>query len=529
MKLLKLVIVDDEPILLEGLLKTYNWEEMGFEVVGSARDGNQAIQVIQEKKPHVVLTDIRMKKVSGLEVMKIIESEKINCLFVVLSAYRDFEYAKEACDLGAFAYLLKPINDEELRKTMCGAYELCMEQIKNEEKLERWEDLIVKGRDTFLEAILQKYVKNELSKEKVEKAFQTLDTTLEKNDKFLTVYTDVELSYKITNSLDYESTKDAMLQVLEKDIGECFLYWLLESEGDVSIFIIKAANGESVRRLKQILENIKEKNYPVVAAISKPYKGIEGIKKSFREAAQLFELACMSGASAFTMPEGLSEETEKTQPEDCEILILNAIRRNDIKELKEAFIRFIYGLPQDEAQQLYDLHKIMLKTESMLRNSQSMTKDLVDQYQNYYSNIGRLTTSKAIDVCYKILCNVIEKRKEEGYGSETRFFKDYMSEAVAYIEEHLSEEDLSIVSVANHVYLNSVYFGRIFKNTFHMTFKKYLMERRMERAKSLLEEEKISIASICEQVGISNSSYFSHLFKEYTGKLPSEYKKEHDL
>lgn len=77
MKLLKLVIVDDEPILLEGLLKTYDWAGMGFEVVGSARDGDQAIQVIKDKKPNVVLTDIRMKKVSGLQVMQEIEKEKI--------------------------------------------------------------------------------------------------------------------------------------------------------------------------------------------------------------------------------------------------------------------------------------------------------------------------------------------------------------------------------------------------------------------------------------------------------------------
>ena len=125
----------------------------------------------------------------------------------MLSAYRDFEYAKQACDLGAFAYLLKPINDDELRQTMCGAYESCMGQIQNEEKLERWEDLIVKDKDTFLKVILQKYVKNKLSIEKVEQAFQTLDTTLEKNDKFITAYVDVDLSYKITNSLDYEAKK----------------------------------------------------------------------------------------------------------------------------------------------------------------------------------------------------------------------------------------------------------------------------------------------------------------------------------
>ena len=470
-----------------------------------------------------------MKKVSGLQVMQEIEKEKIYCLFVVLSAYRDFEYAKQACDLGAFAYLLKPINDDELRQTMCGAYESCMGQIQNEEKLERWEDLIVKDKDTFLKVILQKYVKNKLSIEKVEQAFQTLDTTLEKNDKFITAYVDVDLSYKITNSLDYEAKKFAMLQLLENYIGASFFYWAFESEENAIIFIIKALSGESVITLKQLFEMVKEKDYPVVAAISKPYKGIEGIKKSYNEAAKLFELACMSGASAFTMPEELEEDVEKAHSEDYETMILNAIRRNDVKELKEGFIHFIYGLPEEEERQMYEIHRIMLKTESMLRNSYGITEELMDQYQKYYSNIQKLTAGKSIDVCYKILCNVIEKRKEKGCGNETKFFKEYMSEAVAYIEEHLNEEDLSIVSVANHVYLNSVYFGRIFKNTFHMTFKKYLMERRMERAKRLLEEGKVSIGAICEQVGIGNSSYFSHLFKQYTGKLPSEYKKEHDL
>ena len=109
MELLKLVIVDDEPILLQGLIKTYDWSGMGFQVAGTAQSGEQAIQVIKEVKPHVVLTDIRMKQITGLMVMEEIQKTDLECLFIVLSAYRDFDYAQQACDLGAFAYLLKPI------------------------------------------------------------------------------------------------------------------------------------------------------------------------------------------------------------------------------------------------------------------------------------------------------------------------------------------------------------------------------------------------------------------------------------
>lgn len=556
MRLLKLVIVDDEPILLEGLLKTYDWNAMGFEVVGSARTGEQAIHVIKEKQPHVVLTDIRMKQISGLMVMEEIEKEGIDCLFIVLSAYRDFEYAQQACDLGAFAYLLKPIEDEKLLETMQGAWSACMEQIKNEEKYDSWEKLLVKDADSFLQVIVQKYVQNHIPAEKAKEVFTTLNDVLENDDKFITVYVDIDLTYKITNSLDYEAARFAMIQLLTEKIQEQFFYWKFENEDGNYIFIVKTKENISVRALKQILEMVKKKEkYPVIAAISKPYKGLVGIKRSYEDAKNLFALASISGASAFTISEDIpsgysgtshnllqgnssltsvhmassSEIEEKPCSADTEILIVNAVRRNNARDLKDAFIQFIYSLPPQEEQQCQYMHKMMLKAEFMIKDSYGLTENMKEQFQNYYSNLQNLNATRAMDVCYKILCRAIEQRKQSADQDEIRYFQEYISAAVAYIEEHLDDEELSIVSVATHVYLNPVYFGRVFKNTFHMTFKRYLMQCRMEKAKRLLEEGKTSIGNICEQVGISNPSYFSHLFKSYTGKLPSEYKKEYEV
>ena len=171
----------------------------------------------------------------------------------------------------------------------------------------------------------------------------------------------------------------------------------------------------------------------------------------------------------------------------------------------------------------------MLKVELMVKDSYGMTDELKEKFQNYYSNMQNLNAARAVDVCYKIIGNVIEERQKCAEKDETKYFKEYIQAAVAYIDEHLDDEELSIVSVATHVYLNPVYFGRVFKNTFHMTFKKYILQQRMEKAKRLLEEGDVSIGNICEQVGINNPSYFSHLFKQYTGKLPSEYKKEYEV
>lgn len=529
MKLLRLVIVDDEPILLQGLLQTYDWDKMGFEVVGTAQSGEQAIEVIKEKRPHVVLTDIRMKQITGLMVIEEIQKAEIDCLFIVLSAYRDFEYAQQACDLGAFAYLLKPIEDEKLQETMENAHRTCMDQIQNEARYESWKKMVKNDSDSFLQVIVQKYLRNRIPYEKMEEVFETVDDVIREGDRFIAVCVDIDLAYKITNSLDYEAARFAMVQYLEETMAERFFCWHFESGEGYHVFLIKTENNGTVRELKQLLERTKkEQKNPVVAAISKPYKGMRGIGRSYEEAAKLFGIASASGASAFTMPDEVEEKVERTYSEDAEMLIINAVRKNAEKELKEAFVHFIYNLPGEEDMQCKYMHKIMLKAEFVIKDSYGMTDKLKEQFRNYYSNLKNLNAARSVDVCYKILCSAIEERKENAGKDETKYFKEYMSVAVAYIEEHLDDESLSIVSVATHIYLNPVYFGRVFKNTFHMTFKKYLLQRRMERAKRLFEEGKESIGNICEQVGINNPSYFSHLFKEYTGKLPSEYRKEHE-
>lgn len=530
MELLKLVIVDDEPILLEGLVKTYDWKSMGYEVVGSAQSGEQAIKVIRETRPHVVLTDIRMKQISGLMVMEEIKKEQIECQFVVLSAYRDFEYAKQACDLGAFAYLLKPIEDEKLQETMKSVGKICQDQIRNEEKFDSWEKLLKKDGDGFLQVIVQKYVQNRLPEEKVDEVFQTLQDVMKDGDRFITVYADLDLAYKITNTLEYEAARFSMVKLMEEKIGRNYTYWKFESEEGHYTFIIKTQENAAVHELKELIEEIKkEENRPLIAAISKPYKGIRGIRRSFEEAQKLFAIANASGAGVFTIPESVEENDEKPYPAEAEMMVVNSVRKNDAMQLKQAFVHFIYQLPHKEELQCQYMHKVMVKTEFMLKDSYGMDEELNKQFASYYSNMRNLKAAKAVDVCYKILGTAVEKRVENAEKDENKSSKEYIAAAVAYIDEHLDDEELSIVSVATHVYLNPVYFGRVFKNTFQMTFKKYLLQRRMELAKRLLEDGRTSIGNICEQVGISNPSYFSHLFKEYTGQLPRDYKREYEV
>lgn len=530
MDLFKLVIVDDEPTLLQGLLETYDWEEMGFLVMGTAQNGKQAIDVIRKLRPDAVLTDIRMKQTTGLEVMEEIKKENKDCVFVVVSEYGDSEYAKQACESGAFAYLLKPIEDDKLSEVMRGVYESCMMRHMEAAKYERWKNLLIKDADSFLMVIVEKYVNNGISYDKMKEVFSVLSDMIGDEEWFVTVCVDVDLSYKITNPLEYEMSRFAMFKYLEENIKKHFFCWSFKEKEEECIFIVKVKETSAVRGLKRILEHTKEnQESSIIAAISKPYSGIEGIKKSFDEAKKLFQYASASGASSFTIPEKMEETENRFYSEDMEQSVVAAVKKNDPKELEEAFIGFVYQLPKDEEAQSRYVHRIMLKVEFMLEDSYGMTEELKNKFKIFYSNINSLPPSKMVDVCYKILTDTIEARESSEDKYEAKYFKEYMEEAADYIEKHLDEEGLSIVNVAASIYLNPVYFGRVFKKTFNMTFKKYLMHQRMEKAKRLLESGNESIGNICEQVGIGAPSYFSHLFKQYTGKLPSEYKKEFEV
>ncbi|MCD8045240.1 MAG: response regulator [Clostridiales bacterium] len=523
MERLRLVIVDDEEILLQGLLDTYDWKDMGFEVVGSARSGEQAIEVIRATSPHVVLTDIRMKQITGLMVMEEIQREGRDCLFVVLSAYQDFAYARQACDLGAFAYLLKPIDSVQLRETMERAYRTYRKQMETAEKSENWERIFAEDAESFLRMSVYQYINGSIQRERLEEIFAVFADELGDGDLYITVCVDHNLTYKIMSASAQDSPD--FVRRLEEKIGERFFYWRFENGESRVLFLVQTKDTASVRELKQMADAVeKELQIPIIAAISRPYRGIPGIRRSYEEAENLFAVANLSDDGYLAFPAEAEEKREgRGLPESD--AILRAVRKNNLQQLKQAFVDFIYGLPNGEEEQCRQIHYMMVKAEVLLSDSYGMSGEVREKFQNYYTQLHQLTALQAVNICYKILIFVVENRKTE-IMQNAGGVKDYIHAALAYIDEHLQEEDLSIVSVATYVYLNPVYFGRVFKNTMHMTFKQYLLQRRMEKAKSFLEEGTKSIGSICEQVGISNPSYFSHVFKQYTGKLPSEYKRD---
>lgn len=535
MGMLRMVIVDDEPITLRGLVETYDWEQMGFQVAGFADNGEHALELIEKTNPHLVLTDIRMKEMTGLEMMEYARQMGKEPVFVVVSAYRDFEYAKKACEMGAFSYLVKPIDEEQLLEVMRSVYGTCMERIKSEQERESFKRLLMGDRNNYLQVMTQKYLQGCLDDAKMQEVLQILHREIHGTQRFICICADIDISYKITDPLYYETERTCLFRYLEQvfsDSSDKYDFQSMEMENGNHVFLLRTDRQGCIEAVKKIMKEAASKlKSPVISAISGEHQGFAGMKKSYWQAVRFFETASEAGANAFTSSRQEEACEEQISITDAEKTVINAIRKNDSGQLKEAMVKFVYLLPEQktgDSQKKY-IHRLAVMAEFMLQDSYGLTEELEHNFQNLYTNLNQISMMKAIDVCYKLFCQVIEERMQSAKSRDIAFFSEYMSKALAYMDENIHDETLSLTAVAAEVYLNPVYFGRVFKNTQNISFKQYLLEKRINLAKELILEGKDSISVICEKVGIPNRSYFSRVFKQQTGMLPSEYKKEQDV
>lgn len=252
MELLTMILVDDEPIILKGLLETYNWAGMGFRVVGAARNGEAALALIEEKKPDVVLTDVRMKKMDGLTLIERAKAAGWKTSFVVISAYRDFEYAQKACQNGALSYLVKPIEEDELERTMSEVYEMCTEKKYKEKNYSIWERILLEDKDNFLNQMVARYLENGISEEEIADLFTSLHRQDELEHYFAVAAVGIDLACRVVNQKEFEMKQYLLDTELYKRLKEKYRVWTLKTQEGASCYIVDLHDSMGAEGLKGI-------------------------------------------------------------------------------------------------------------------------------------------------------------------------------------------------------------------------------------------------------------------------------------
>lgn len=521
----KILIVDDEKYIREGLRVLIDWEVYGYTICGEAEDGIQALQRIEEFKPDLVITDIKMPGISGIELIKRArEQGKDNLKFIILSGYNEFEFAKSAMKYNVKWYVLKPVDEDELIATLKDiSLNLKKEYLDNNERQEGIKQFLKSNIKALLSGAVDRTIVST-----VKEIFQ-----FKSNESIAYVIVELKKDDKITkNSV---KIREKIIKVL----GEKYDFNVIE-EDDFSVDFFKFGIIVSGKMLQSC--SIDYRNF-VCTIFNKLSKEINNIPYIF--AGKMVEDICYIKESYNS---AVLAKNFKFFKEDNEVIFYDDVRNIELnkdfrKKLK--FENLIQAIENNENESCYRIiDEIFDNLKFEYINPKVITVGL-----NYfvYEVVNLILKMNGDTECFiknSLLVNFDTKELtlHETKNSITEFIKmsiNYLNELrrsqssgiVDRVQKYIDDnyhENINLKSVAAHFYINSAYLGQVFKKKFGMCFVDYLHSIRIQKAKELLKTTDMKVYQIAIEVGYKDTDYFIAKFEKIVGRTPFQFRKNYD-
>jgi two-component system, response regulator YesN len=520
----KVFLVDDEYRIKERIMSIESWENSPFNFCGEASDGEMALCLISELKPDIVIADIEMPFMNGLELAGILKSSMPWIKVVFLSGHDEFEYAKEAVKLGVSDYLLKPVRIEELRLVLNKMAEAIEQDKKNsleianlKMNLESAEKL---KKDTLFEQLLSGFFD---AKELLDQ-FKSYDVDiLAKNYMVMDVKIHSHSRDPLENgeaTIHYPLVKNIAVNHLDKVENLLWYYKIC----DRMIILLRGDNGFE----------LKEQAFSIASSIKYDVNTIEGHETTIGIGSVVTRLKQV--ALSF-----LSANKARTFLGDLylgQILFIDDVENQMFEHTKDSEGMQLSRIGLDEIDAYIDQNAHLEDNNSGLMqyyNVISIFFECVDQVTksggdarvilpsiNEKEIIYMFATDKT--VLHTLLYTCIEKMIQFKDAQGNNKYNDIIRNAKEYIQKHFNESRISLNEVAKEVNLSPNHFSMIFSNETNHTFIEYLTRTRLQKAKELLCETEMRLADIAYEVGYNEPQYFSYMFKKNYGLSPKEYR-----
>lgn len=519
-----LIIVDDKKSIRDGLKKFIDWGEMGFNLVGDFSSALEAVKFIESECVDVLLTDIVMPDVTGLELIKEVKLINPDIKVIILSAYEKFEYAQEAIRLGAFYYLTKPVDIEKIKTEFTN-----LRGILENEKFARLQKKEVGAfaREQFLNNLVNNY-------------FDTSETVLKKSEEiglnfdgsnFYIMRIILENTFRTGKPLDEESYQ-MLKNMVFSHVNEC-----LNSLGRAYVFnsslieISVLHFPDNIDTLKSNIEELQEDicdnlNVDIFIGISMLSENILNTWKSYHEAGKALEYRIIKKNSRVLFFQEISEffKGKSLITPEIEDTILNYLSSQNESSLKEFMLNILsstFSVGKYDTSILYDASiELLLIINKFLTTHVENIKSIE---QNDYFSIKSLLQKQNFNEIKVFMLGYIEDSFNLIRNNDEKSSGLIIENVKKYINEHYSEE-ISLNKLSEVVYVNPMYLSRLFKKKIGENFIDYLTRVRIEHAKKLLSDLSLRIYDISELVGYESRKHFGKTFKEFTSMTPKEYR-----
>ena len=520
----KAFLVEDEIVTREGIRDNVDWQSAGFEFCGEAADGEMALPLIEACKPDLLITDIKMPFMDGLQLSKIIREHMPWVKIIILSGHDEFEYAQTAIKIGVTEYLLKPVSSKDLIEVLHKVALSLDEGEKEREGLKRLKEQAEGSLVLLREKFLLRLVMGGISSGEAIEQGQHLGLNIAARY-YLILLVKIELCDG-TNPLDYHEYQRAE-QFVASLAGNNPNVLYTKRDFEEFILILKGDNPEQLQQEGTFLASLLQQegqnkaNCNFLVEIGQPQQRIGDIHRSFTEA--LIKTKNIAEYSHIKKPVGGLEQVEILKSEHT--ALEDYLKFGNLQDIDSFFTAYLQPISdaalRSELVKNYGFMDIVMTVSQFVSDLGGKVEQIAPDIGNIEGFLQEVTT---IDQMNNELKNLIARAlgfRDSRTNHERSFI---IQEAKAFIEANFSNPDLQMSGVAKKFNLSPSHFSTVFSQEVGKTFRDYLIDHRIDRAKELLKTTNLKCSEIAYQCGYNDSHYFSTIFKKKTGFSPQQFR-----
>ena len=535
---IKVFLVEDEMVIRRGIKNSIDWEKEGYIFCGEASDGELAYPMIIKEKPDILITDIRMPFMDGLELCKLVKKELPNIKILILSGYDEFDYAKEAIRLGETEYLLKPISSGKLLEALNGVSESIRREKEDKDLVRKYMEEMRENTEHEKQKFFEQMIAGNLS----------MADALETGKKY-----EMSLSAGMYNLLLFRFTLGEENRKSGELLGEAEyaieklterLEYVFEFQRGVEgwAFLLMADNEEQMsERVKELSKDLEEimKNYSTIAyfgGIGQPVARLRELEESFREAERALAARFTMELNRIISVDDIRMAQNVDTLDDIEITSFGEIEKtrtmlekflnNGVEDEIDEFVDvYINELPEENLKSvlmrqyiIMDAYIVMM---SFCEKIEGIEGEMQAQSEELKNSMKTIQTVEEIKNYIRMLLKKIIGVRDTISG---RRYSDIIEIAKDQIRKTYMSDEISLNTVAAEVGMSPSYFSSIFSKEMGKTFVEYLTEIRMDRAKELLMCSSMKTSEIGYEVGYKDPHYFSYIFKKTQNCTPKEFR-----
>ncbi|MGG3282961.1 response regulator transcription factor [Paenibacillus solani] len=534
---MNLMIVEDEPRLRLALAYNIPWDKYGIEVVGMASNGLEALDLVSRKRPDIMLIDVQMPEMDGLTLLGELRSrEEISRLMktIILSGHDNFEFAQLALEHGVSKYLLKPAGEEDILEAVLEARQQLrqdLEQWQRKAALEqKWKHNLPHLQNLFF----IQWVNGKFTKQDVLRKSRELFISLKEDDQIAVAVVDLDPLPEDETRFhrgDAELLQFTMLCLAKELLGHPSR-WITSDSGNMLLMIMiveedQDAN-EAMLRLNADVSKLLSQTKEVLkltasAGICASIGTIEEMSLLYAQACRALQERVVYGHDLAIPYRELKQDMQGVMvQQNLEKMLEIALETADETKTLEA-LKGLWEEAFTKSESSDEFHEAVLYMNSfftrMIQKQGWTVKRVVGEDIEYFQNVKLLSTKmQTWSLLERTVKHIVSFMSEQRKTTSNQVVKDILN----LLEEEIDQE-ITLHTVADRLYINSSYLSRLFKQEMGVVFSSYVMERKMERAKTLLQEGQ-KVYDAARLVGYRDVSYFTKVFRKYWGVNPGEVK-----